>query len=611
MLTIQTGRAQDTNNPNYRDSAAEYARFSPPSGLKLTVGMVSDAVRGGNLGPEAAIAGAMKTLSESMETDIPSLLYSAFDTAHRVVRRIGQENDIQLAATLTVALVVNNQYLYVANLGHSRVYLYRANTQSFEQLTLEHNYASIAVLEGRMSPRDALKHPDADMLSRYIGTPKLINPDMTIYADGEVRSLEEGMARGAVGLELQPNDTILIATNGLTQAGRQGGAVVTIDDILDALSREGARQAALAIVETAFRRHPVETISVVTMQAIPEVSAANRLTRGAIVGIVSTIALFGLLAIFAIRGISTPPQPPRQPTRHPATETVLAATVIAAYTATPTPTSTSIPTATLPPDADRLGLNFLNEPEATDAGIDVERNLIVSAGNEYRVLTMDDFLSNVERDLFVFAQPGTDLRFRQVRAEEAYMELDRNGDVFVAVRDFNLFEVDLSQMQGIIITGDENSCLAVYYSSSGTNHEITVSCYAGLCTYRLPTDEIENENTPTPLPPIIEVGWQVEISLDTVSVPNPPQPIPQEEAIRYANIYQRRDNLSVGECLVDILPTSTPTGSPTAIILPTDTPTGTFTASPTASPTPAAALPATSAPVVPSATSRPAATRYP
>ncbi|MDQ7024441.1 MAG: SpoIIE family protein phosphatase [Anaerolineae bacterium] len=610
MLAIQTGRAQDTNNPNYRDSAAEYARFSPSSGLKLTVGMVSDAVRGGSLGPEAAIAGAMQTLSESIETDIPALLYSAFETAHKVLRRVGQENDIQLAATLTVALVVNNKHLYVANLGHSRVYLYRASTHSFEQLTLEHNFASIAVLEGRMSPRDALKHPDADMLSRYIGTPKLINPDMTIYADGEVRNLEEGMARGAVGLELQPNDAILIASNGLTQAGRQGGAVVTIDDILDALSREGARQAALAIVETAFRHHPSKPISVITMQAIPEVSAASRLTRGAIVGIVSTVALFILFGMIARFTFFGPPPIPVAPTRNPITQTALAAEIIRAFTATPTPTATFTPTATLPPNANRLGLNFLNEPNATDTGLDVERNLIVSAGIEHRVLTMDDFLSKVDRDPFVFAQPATDLRFSQVRAEEAYMILDRNGDVFVAVRDFNLFEVGLSQMQGINIRGDENSCFAVYYSSTGVNHEVTVSCYAGLCTYRLPTDEIYDENTPTPLPPIIQIGWQIKISLDTISVPNPPQPIPEEEARRYANIYQRRDNLSIGECISQYLPTATPTGSPTAIILPTDTPTGTFTPSPTPSPN-IAALPATAAPAVPSATPRPTTIRYP
>jgi hypothetical protein len=610
MLTIQAGRAQDTSNSNYKKSAAEYARFTPPSGLRLTVGMVADSVRGGPLGPEAAIAGAMKILSESLETDIPTLLYAAFDTAHRVVRRVGQENGLQLATTLTVALIVNNERLYVANLGHSRVYLYRARTGTLDQLTIEHNFASVAVLEERLTPKDAILHPDADVLSRYIGTPKLINPDMTIYADSEVANLGEGIARGAIGLELYEHDAVLVATESLTQTGRQGTAVIAIEDILDAFSREGARQAALDIMENAIRRHPTEPISLVVLQTIAEDSARNRLTRGALVGIVSTLALFTLLILLALFNVSNSQLPPPPPTRNFATQTEQALSIIQSFTPTATSTSTLTPTATLPPDASRLGLNFLNEPDATDEGISIEEHEVVSTGSEHRVLTINDFFSQVEQEAFIFAQPGTDLRLTRARNEQAYFILDRGGDIFVAPRDYDLIEVELSQIPGIVFSGDENSCFAVYYSTSATGREVTISCYAGLCTYRLPhTTGTSGTETPTatPLPPIIAIGQQVKIDLDRVVALDPLLPIPLSEAERYAGIYQRRSNLSIGDCITNFLPTPTPTGSPTAIILPTDTPTGTLqpTRRPAVTPN-AAALPA-----VPTQTPRPTTDPYP
>jgi serine/threonine protein phosphatase PrpC len=606
MLTILAGRAQDTNNPKYRESAAEYARFSPPSGLKLTVGMVADSVRGGMLGPEAAIAGAMKTLSESLETDIPLLLHSAFETAHRVVRRVGQENAIQLATTLTIALIVNNQQLYVANLGDSRAYLYRAKTGTFDQLTLEHTFANVAILEEKMSPRDAIAHPDANIMSRYLGTPTLIPPDMTIYSDSEVRNLGEGMARGAIGIELQPNDTVLLATNGLTKPSHQGGAVLTIDDIMAALSKEGARQSALAIVETAYRRHPTGTISVVVLQAIPEISARNRLTAGAIVGVVGATAALMLFAVLALFNAVNPPAP-AAPTRNFETQTELAAVIIRSFTATPTPTNTPTATATLPPDANRLGLNFLNERDATDTPFNIERDRSVSAEDEFRVLAMNDITSDIERDAYVFVQPATDLRFTQVRNQRAYMLLDRNGDVFVAPRDYDLFEVELSQIRNIVFSGDEESCFAVYYSSTNAGREVTASCYAGTCTYRLPQDDTQNANTPTPIPQVIPVGSRIRVSLNTISVDNPPEPISLDEAQYYQNIYQRRVDINIGTCIEDFLPTPTPTGSPTAIILPTDTPTG--TQRPTSVPN-NIGLP-TAVPVTPSETPRPTSVRYP
>lgn len=605
MLTIHAGRAQDTNNPKFRESAAEYARFSPPSGLKLTVGMVADSVRGGALGPEAAIAGAMKMLSESLETDIPALLQSAFETAHRVVRRVGQENNVQLATTLTIALIVNNQRLYVANLGDSRVYLYRAKTSTFDQLTVEHTFASVAVLEERMSPRDAVAHPDANILSRYIGTPTLIPPDMTIYSDNEVRNLAEGAARGQVGIDLQPGDAVLLTTNGLTKPSLGGGSVLTIDEIVDSISKEGARQAALAIVETAYRRRPTGTISVAVLQAIPEVSARNRLTAGAIVSVVGAAALLMLFATLALFNAVNPPPPP-PPTRNFETQTELAAQIIRSFTATPTPTSTFTPTATLPPDANRLGLNFLNERDATDTPLDVVRDVSVSAGSEFRVLTMKDFFSNIERDAYVFVQPATDLRFLRVQNETAYMLLDRNGDVFVAPRDYDLFEVELSQIRNIVFSGDEDSCFAVYYSTTSEGREVTASCYAGTCTYRLPQTETQNANTPTPIPQIIPVGNRIKVSLNTISVDNPPEPIPLEEAQLYQSIYQRRLDINISTCISDFLPTPTPTGSPTAIILPTDTPTGTVP--PTAVRN---NVVPTAAPVTPSETPRPTTDRYP
>jgi protein phosphatase len=99
-----------------------------------------------------------------------------------------------MGATVVVALLQSGR-AYIANLGDSRAYRYRAG--QLRQITKDHSVVSELLAEGQIKPDEAENHATQGQITRYVGMEEKAHP--------HVRSF--GLKKG---------DRLLLCTDGLT-----------------------------------------------------------------------------------------------------------------------------------------------------------------------------------------------------------------------------------------------------------------------------------------------------------------------------------------------------------------------------------------------------------
>jgi len=100
-----------------------------------------------------------------------------------------------MATTITFAFVVNWR-LFVAHAGDCRCYLYSKG--SLQRLTQDHTLTAELVRAGAVSPQDAGRHPFRHVVTNILGGDK------------------PGVKAELHSLDLQPDDALLLCTDGLT-----------------------------------------------------------------------------------------------------------------------------------------------------------------------------------------------------------------------------------------------------------------------------------------------------------------------------------------------------------------------------------------------------------
>ncbi|HUR54601.1 MAG TPA: protein phosphatase 2C domain-containing protein [Gemmataceae bacterium] len=227
-----TGRVRGSNEDCF--VVADFARnltvrqtnipqpASRASSHRVHVFLVADGV-GGNSAGEVASALSLVTVEEFLlntfqrltmlkpgeEQSLLNDLHAAlFQADARLFREAARHPEWRgMGTTLTMALAVNRQLL-VAHAGDSRCYLY--SQCRLQQVTQDHTLTAEMERTGLMS-RDELKsHPWRHVVSNLLG------------------GTEPGVKVELHGLELHPDDVILLCTDGLTEMVPEGA----IADIL-------------------------------------------------------------------------------------------------------------------------------------------------------------------------------------------------------------------------------------------------------------------------------------------------------------------------------------------------------------------------------------------
>jgi serine/threonine protein phosphatase PrpC len=178
--------------------------------------IIADGMGGHGNGQEAsrlaitALHDALKlALVGSPEGDnYEQVLAEGAHTANLAVYRRNRQQQSDMGTTLAVALVIGNM-AYIANVGDSRVYLYR-QSEGLEQITRDHSTVARLVEAGAITLDEVYTHPKRNEIYRSLGHQSTVKVD-------------------TFSVPLQLGDLLLLCSDGLWEMARDS----TIERIME------------------------------------------------------------------------------------------------------------------------------------------------------------------------------------------------------------------------------------------------------------------------------------------------------------------------------------------------------------------------------------------
>jgi serine/threonine protein phosphatase PrpC len=141
---------------------------------------VADGMGGHNAG-EIASAMAVTTISELLHEKAPSEeeLRSAVDEANKRVFESSCEHKEQSGMGTTLTMLWDNGKSFIlGHIGDSRAYLLRDHV--LKQMTEDHSVVGELLKAGRITAEQAKTHPYRNVITRAVGTDKVVDTDIII-----------------------------------------------------------------------------------------------------------------------------------------------------------------------------------------------------------------------------------------------------------------------------------------------------------------------------------------------------------------------------------------------------------------------------------------------
>ena len=202
----------------------------------FTLLVVADGMGGQGHGQEASQL-AVRSLTEYIESSIHStqqvpkslalLLQAGVQHANRAVYERNQQQHTVMGTTMTAVLVAETT-AYVAHVGDSRLYGYRAST-GLVQMTQDHSLVALLVAAGSIAPEDIYTYPGRNQIYRSLGGEASVDID-------------------SFAISLAADDILLLCSDGLWEMVRdsQIAAILTATPAEPAATTHALIQAALA-----------------------------------------------------------------------------------------------------------------------------------------------------------------------------------------------------------------------------------------------------------------------------------------------------------------------------------------------------------------------------
>lgn len=201
--------------------------------------IVADGMGGHNAGDLASrytVESMVDYIENSPEKrPIPLLSASIHHANELVIEKAKTDRALEGMGTTVVAATMKDGYLYVANVGDSRLYLI---DHEIEQITRDHSLVEEMIRVGELARKDARSHPDRNIITRAIGVRAPVKIDF-------------------FDVKLEKGDKILLCSDGLTN-------MVEDDDILRIVQKSGSlKEAAQRLITEANKNGGKDNISVV------------------------------------------------------------------------------------------------------------------------------------------------------------------------------------------------------------------------------------------------------------------------------------------------------------------------------------------------------------
>jgi PPM family protein phosphatase len=219
--------------------------------------------RAGEVAAELAVNYISQGVAESNARKPQKILQDAIEDASQAIaaHSAGKEEQEGMGSTCACVWVIGNQ-LYVAHVGDSRIYLLRG--KHIHRVTKDHTWVQEALDKGVLTPEQARDHPNVHVIRRYLGSVELPDVDFRMWLAEKETDTD---AEANQGLILEPGDTILLCSDGLTD-------LVWDDEIQKSiLSKKNLKAAAEGLVDLANQRGGHDNITVVLI-AMPKLEDA-------------------------------------------------------------------------------------------------------------------------------------------------------------------------------------------------------------------------------------------------------------------------------------------------------------------------------------------------
>ena len=230
--------------PHNEDYVEYYVPSDPQQRARKGVTyLVADGM-GGHQAGEVASQGAVELVIHQYysdpDPDVGVSIVRAIRAANKQIYSQAQADPSKSGmGTTLVAAVVLGRKVYVANVGDSRAYL--INRTGITQITEDHSWVEEQVRAGLLTPEQARKHPQRNLVTRALGSKSTVEVD-----------LFEG--------EISASDTLLLCSDGLT--GR-----VDDQEIAAIVREQLPAEAARLLVAQANERGGNDNITVLIVRA--------------------------------------------------------------------------------------------------------------------------------------------------------------------------------------------------------------------------------------------------------------------------------------------------------------------------------------------------------
>jgi serine/threonine protein phosphatase PrpC len=249
------GMSGKNNEDRYAISSFLLSKEDPRPAI---LAVVSDGIGGhlaGEIAAELAVNYITAGVAESNGKKPVRILETAIQNASQSIasHSAGNNDENGMGATCACVWIIENK-LYTAYVGDSRIYLLRG--KFIQRLTIDHTWVQEAYEKGIITAEQMHDHPNLHVIRRYLGGIRLPDVDFRLRIDDAESNEESGNNQG---FHLEPGDTILLCSDGLTD-------LVWDDEIQKIIrSKKDMKLAAEALVNLANERGGHDNITVVIM----------------------------------------------------------------------------------------------------------------------------------------------------------------------------------------------------------------------------------------------------------------------------------------------------------------------------------------------------------
>ena len=197
--------------------------------------------RAGDFASRYTVEVILKGVRADRERNPIRIIRKAIETANlKVLEKANSSDELAGMGTTVVAATVIGHYIYVANVGDSRLYLIR---DTIEQITKDHSLVEEMVRIGEINREQARNHPDKNIITRAVGVSSRVRIDF-------------------FDIKLERGDIILMCSEGLSN--------MIEDDEIERIIKEGSDlpEIALELIGEANQNGGKDNIAVVLIEPL-------------------------------------------------------------------------------------------------------------------------------------------------------------------------------------------------------------------------------------------------------------------------------------------------------------------------------------------------------